>query len=370
MYKVPQLHAGNGGDSATGYEYVYYDATIDKEGGPVQKSPNTIDSGKGALNETLNAVFNSEAASTGWILYNDETPDEAQVTDDGNLGHTKGIIAYDTASKTAYWLLHSWPKFAEPKAKKDPTPMYGQTYLCLAISLATASQLAQQMAHNQEPQTYQCKTPADLSKTDPLYVLTQGVTLSPTPSTSVADLMTRGRLKFRVIAKNRAWNDDFWNNLVGPTLKADIDVETWIRGDKIPLVADSDGVHKTYDIKFINLGALGIHMIWPESHDHAKWAITTDSNWVCVGDINRMVSQRKRGGGTIAFQNQTLWQALTKTSFILTPPGMSRTQTHSLIKSTHPTPNPDANAPAKPMPKKRKPVKKATTKRRVAKKRR
>src|SRR6185437_13941960 len=94
MYKVPKLHAGNGGDAATGYEYVYYDATIDKEGGPVAASQHTIDSGKGALNETLNAVFGCKDPSLGWILYNDETPDAAKITDDGNLGHTKGVIAF------------------------------------------------------------------------------------------------------------------------------------------------------------------------------------------------------------------------------------------------------------------------------------
>ena len=69
-----------------------------------------------------------------------------------------------------------------------------------------------------------------------------------------------------------------------------------------------------YDIKYINLGPLGIHMAWPETHDHAKWGITTHSNWVCVADINRMISQRKRGGGTIAFRNETLWRGLSKTT--------------------------------------------------------
>jgi hypothetical protein len=39
-------------------------------------------------------------------------------------------------------MLHSWPKFADPDAAKMPTPAYGQTYLCIAIDLATASALA------------------------------------------------------------------------------------------------------------------------------------------------------------------------------------------------------------------------------------
>src|ERR1022692_1471619 len=46
-------------------------------------------------------------------------------------------------------------------------------------------------------------------------------------------------------------------------------------------------------------------------------------------------SQRKRGGGTIAFQNETLWKSLSKTNLILAPPGHSRTEAHKIIEATH-----------------------------------
>ena len=32
--------------------------------------------------------------------------------------------------------------------------------------------------------------------------------------------------------------------------------------------------------------------------------------YVCVGDINRMQSQRKRGGGTVCFTQPGLWASL------------------------------------------------------------
>jgi deoxyribonuclease-2 len=48
-----------------------------------------------------------------------------------------------------------------------------------------------------------------------------------------------------------------------------------------------------------------------------------------------MISQRKRGGGTIAFQNKQLWQGLSKTDLVLAPPGHTRTEANALIKSTH-----------------------------------
>src|SRR5476651_2153986 len=159
IYKVPQLGAGAGTDSATGYEYVYYDSKIDANPDlkqrNVAKSPNLLNGGKGALNLTLYSVFSNPTPlppSTGYILYNDEMPESVGKTDDGNKGHTKGVIAFDTATNTGFWLLHSWPKFADPGAKGDPTPEYGQTYLCISLDVPTCNKIAAIMATHQEPQ--------------------------------------------------------------------------------------------------------------------------------------------------------------------------------------------------------------------------
>ncbi len=234
LYKVPKLVDGANTDKTTGYEYVYYDATIDSMAPNkrvIDKSPYVLNSNQGALNLTLDSVFNNPDSTTGWILYNDEKPGDVPGKDNGALGHTKGVLAFDTKTKTGYWLLHSWPKFAEPKAKADPTPMYGQTYLCLSLDLATLEQIASQMINHQQPQTYLNRTDG-LAKTSPLYRLAQTVDSNAAGNSSVLDLQTVGRMPFMVIAKNSAWNQDFWNGLVGPTLKEDMDVDTWIRGPR------------------------------------------------------------------------------------------------------------------------------------------
>ncbi|WPV01541.1 deoxyribonuclease II family protein [Mucilaginibacter sp. cycad4] len=340
IYKVPQLDGGVGNDKATGYEYVYYDSTIDANTDPrkrtITKSLNVLNGDKGALNLTMDSVFKnfkSPAPSTGWVLYNDEMPESVNKHDDGTKGHTKGVLAFDTESKTAFWLLHSWPKFADPGAIKDPTPKYGQTYLCISLDLDTANLIAKQMLNHQEPQIY-LHNIANLPTTADLHSLTQPLASHPVALGDFIDLKSIGGMPFKVIAKNREWNKDFWNELVGPILKDDLDIETWIRGP-IPPIADSDGIHKTFDIKYINLGFMGAHWAWPETHDHAKWGVTLHTPWVCVGDINRMISQRRRGGCTIAFQNQTLWSGLSKTSLLLAPPGHNRTEAHVLIQKTH-----------------------------------
>lgn len=361
-YKVPKLAKSADSPTATGYEYIYYDPNV----GKVVRSPNLLTDGKGALDLTLKAVFDNPDATTGWILYNDEMPADAKRKDSGSYGHTKGVIAFDTASKTALWLLHSWPKYADPHTAAMPTPIYGQTYLCLSLDLANASKVANQMVNHQTPQVYVPRVPASLDKSDPLYLLTQSLNPSAAGDADVIQCKSRGGLAFQVIAKNREWNKDFWNDLVGPTLKADMDVETWIRG-KIPPVLDSDGIHKTFDVKYIDLSPLGVPWTWPETHDHAKWGITVDSDWVCVGDINRMVSQEKRGGGTIAFQDATLWAALSKTDLLVAPPGHTRVDARALITATHKTIHPPL--PVSPTPKsapKKKAVRKPAAKKKAA----
>ncbi len=329
-YKVPLLAKSARSASTVGYEYVYYDTKV----GKVTRSPHTLGDGNSALDRTLKAIFTAPGATTGWILYNDEVPESAGRKDDGTLGHTKGVIAFDTASKTALWLLHSWPKFADPGARAMPTPIYGQTFLCISLDLTTASKIAAQMLTEQQPQVYLPRIPAALDKNDPLCRLAQPVNANVAGDSSAIDVKSRGGLPFKVIAKNRKWGKDFWNDLVGPALREDMDDETWIRGP-IPPILDSDGIHKTFDVKYIDLNPLGIPWAWPETRDHAKWGITTKSDWVCVGDINRMISQENRGGGTIALQDKALWQALSKTDLLVPPPGRSRSDALALVRATH-----------------------------------
>jgi deoxyribonuclease-2 len=116
-YKVPKMAKDASHPSATGYEYIYYDPAA----AAVSKSAYLLTDGKGALDLTLDAVFSNSGATTGWILYNDEMPADAKRHDNTQFGHTKGVLAFDTASKTAFWLLHSWPKFADPHASEMPT---------------------------------------------------------------------------------------------------------------------------------------------------------------------------------------------------------------------------------------------------------
>jgi len=228
-------------------------------------------------------------------------------------------VAFDLETDSAFWLIHSTPKFS-------PKGVYGypetgikmaQTLLCITLESADVAQLiARQMFVAQQPNVYLAsEIPADLQKlpNDGRVKLIQNqAAQGTTPVQCVVPFNSKGGTKFMSIAKNKTWGLDFYNDLVGPTLHENLDVETW-EHDPTPPPADSDKIHDVVAMKSINLNPLGIDIAWGEEDDHAKLAIsdkTEQVHYVCVGDINFTIAQEKRGGGTVAFQCDPLWSSL------------------------------------------------------------
>ena len=297
---------------STGFEYMYFDSNSKKA---LARSSNLMSAKVRALYNTLGQLYpttKNPNQGLGWIFYNDERCDNKPHDDE--KGHTKGVLAFNTKDNSAFWLLHSTPRFALTTDAEFPQDEsdYGQTYLCVTLKdVATANQIAQQMYQQQEPQLYCWNEHGTIPTDSYFYKLTQGVNVNEQDPPSKIKFSSKGGQTFYSIAKNRHWDKDFWNDLVGPQLKADLDVETWRRGT-LASTKDSDDVHDITDVLYINLEALGVDYEWHYTQDHAKWAISTKPDWVCVADINRDKSQAKRGGGTICFENKTLWKSLSQ----------------------------------------------------------
>jgi deoxyribonuclease-2 len=318
MYKAAGKSTTGDGRKLAGTEYVYFDANTPADGKLVL-SPHHVDA-DGALPATLAQVYAKEGPATqhqGWFFYNDENPITGQVV--GARGHTKGVLAFDLASNTAFWLIQSTPKFPPKGAYAFPATGMpnAQTLLCITLQDATVAQsIARQMFVAQQPNVYLAsKIPVDLAG-DPndarAKLMQNQVASGTTPVQVVIPFNSRGGVKFMAMAKNKTWGNDFYNDLVGPTLHENLDVETW-EHDPTPPPLDSDKVHTVVDMKGIDLNPLGIDIAWPEPDDHAKLAISARSeqtHYICVGDINFTIAQRKRGGGTVAFQCEALWRSI------------------------------------------------------------
>ena len=315
MYKVSGQSTTSDGKKVLGTEYIYFDANTPEDGKAIL-SPNQVDK-NGVLPNTLAQIYNAGNPNLGWFCYNDENPTTGQVV--GSRGHTKGVLAFDLESDSAFWLVHSTPKFSPKDAYGYPKTgvKMAQTLLCMTLENAGVAQsIAKQMFVAQQPNVYLASDiPADLKSqpNDPRVKLIQDQAASGnTPVHVVIPFNSKGGVKFMSIAKNKTWGLDFYNDLVGPTLNENLDVETW-EHDPTPLPGDSDKVHDVVAMKSVNLNPLGIDIAWGEADDHAKLAISDRKeqiHYVCVGDINFTIAQEKRGGGTVAFQCEPLWESI------------------------------------------------------------
>jgi hypothetical protein len=123
------------------------------------------------------------------------------------------------------------------------------------------------------------------------------------------------RMYIDTFGKNTNWNNDLWGNLVAPFYKSGLIVESWIRGQALgPYCPNKDPSikYEVVDAQTLSVGSNS----FKESNDHAKWAITTGSaapGIVCIGDINRMTSQRSRGGGAVCLLSTSLSAAMQAT---------------------------------------------------------
>ena len=310
MYKLPD---NVGPTKTTGYEYLYYDAETE---GRLALSARRLDETGGALNTTLEQIFSNSGDNegNGWILYNDEVP--VGDDNDGSKGHCKGVLAFNKRNDSGLLLIHSTPRFPNEgeTTLPDKERIYGQTFLCITLAdYATANALAEQLRLQQDPQVYAAQLDDDIAASESLSKFANGDNEPVPTAPSVITIKSRAGKEFQIIAKNRVWGDDFWIDLVAPTLDCDIKVESWRRGTVPPEEKKGDP-DEIDDVQYINLAPLGLDASyrWHYTKDHAKWGISEsgEHSYVCVGDINRMVSQEKRSGGTAAFIAPQLWKDL------------------------------------------------------------
>lgn len=167
MYKVAGKSTTGDGSKVAGTEYVYFDANK-PDSGKLTLSSHRVDK-DGALPNTLKQVYGAAAAASkhlGWFFYNDENPITGAVV--GARGHTKGVLAFDLTSNSAFWLIQSTPKFPPKGSYSFPTTGMpnAQTLLCITLENADVAQsIAKQMFVAQQPNVYLASAiPVDLAK--------------------------------------------------------------------------------------------------------------------------------------------------------------------------------------------------------------
>jgi len=170
---------------------------------------------------------------------------------------------------------------------------------------ATGVEAAASQLQYMDPNFYDSVIPAELQSNYPELTALYGGTRQT--GSSVLPITSSDGTKFKHFAKDNTWGQDLYDDLVEPTLKLPFQWETWRRSPYLPSLCTTP--YKTLNVDSVSLGSFQFSY----TQDHSKWGVSLQSSWTCVGGINRMQSQRKRGGGTMCLSNSYLWKALSAT---------------------------------------------------------
>ncbi|KAG9397515.1 Deoxyribonuclease II [Carpediemonas membranifera] len=302
--KMPKISGSMEESFQDGERYMYIDGdTFDWE----LSAYLLTDTSGGAIQKTLDAiVYHHE---TGYVMYNDQPPETSSAY--SNYAHAKGVVAWDEASQTGVWLVHSVPRFPHKRENEsysfpDPQLTYGQSFLCMNLNWDALSTVGSALRHN-KVKVYASFLQA--SNPDNFAALIDKDYQEDT-QVRVDKIKTRGGKAMDVFSKSDDWDGDLYEAGVAPHYDTDLIAETWMRPYRGSFCK---GVNATEGYTVENA-----EYVYPpfveEYHytkDHSKLALTSAPGQlrVCVGDINRNESQRRRGGGTVCFRDATVWNA-------------------------------------------------------------
>ena len=259
---------------------------------------------------TLRPLYDNPSKYTS-VLYNDDPPGHG--AGNGYRAHAKGVLAMD--GETGIWLIHSVPGFVAEFDGQDGYKypesgrLNGQTLMCISFKTKDeGNDIAEQLSY-MVPNIYAIQI------TDEVEALADKVRVLETkkwPKDSPQHMNEINSIKgeqFMSFARSNKAGGDLYSQYVAPELGSDLMVETWRRGAGNPLESNCTAAQSVMNIQNVNLklvdSAATETTPWSYISDHAKWAVTTDDSkpFACIGDINRMASQYKRGGGTVCFKH-------------------------------------------------------------------
>eukprot|EP01123_Difflugia_compressa_P006457 TRINITY_DN18685_c0_g1_i1.p1 TRINITY_DN18685_c0_g1~~TRINITY_DN18685_c0_g1_i1.p1 ORF type:complete len:375 (-),score=56.51 TRINITY_DN18685_c0_g1_i1:106-1230(-) len=316
-----------------GYTYLYVD-------------PNNNQFLTGDFHDSSNAVAQTvsqiglyggsvDTSSVGYVLWNDQTyesltskdVDHEQDPSGVYYAHSKATIGFDSTS--GFWLAHSAPGFPYmhsicPSSWSFPTAQseYAQHFFCVSINSQLINTISKFLL-NYYAYVYDYNVPSSLSNLDDFKTFVSGKYL--TGYSSLSFLSLGGSLNITAFGKHGATQSDMYEDYVAPGIEDDLWVESWCCGtygdccmqsycSGSPIVDPSnpqkDQTTYQYDSIDIEKFEFASNLYYSTANNHAKFALSKTGDYVCPSDNNRALTQRNRGGGSLCFENQPLYNFL------------------------------------------------------------
>eukprot|EP01139_Manchomonas_bermudensis_P014610 Amastigsp_a508696_247.p1 type:complete len:370 gc:universal Amastigsp_a508696_247:1180-71(-) len=305
MVKFPVVADSRNKLAASGYGFMYLDST----GSELEVSTTNINDTNAPLAATLLQMYeNYNAETTAWVLFNDQWPNGNWTLD---YAHQKGLGFFDATG--GFYLIHSVPHYPEYlKNGYYGYPSYeipnGQSFLCLSLAYSQFSYIGDLLMRS-GPWIYDSNIPASFVGLDSLRSVIAGDFITE-PGTSTITLNTTGGAAFVGLYKNKEWDKDLYEDFVAPTLHDGMLVQSWMQGGApLPTYCTPKYPYDVINIRSMSVqDTTGYWIEWSEVIDHSKWGVTISNGYTCIGGINRMYSQRVRGGGTVCHYDPAMWK--------------------------------------------------------------
>ncbi|XP_035224221.1 deoxyribonuclease-2-like [Stegodyphus dumicola] len=311
MYKIPKIsdeREGTNLGEGTAYAYI----TSSKPGNWKLSSKSVTD---GSLLENTLEDFNAKKKEASYLFYNDDPPEGYFGT---AVGHLKGVLAFDAFS--GFWLIHSIPRFGDENKFEFPenAMVNGQSILCVTFHTKTLNEICNQLLYC-HPNIYSSELTDEVAQfldDSAKSIFTDNPAfIRKDPLTRAVKLKSLKNKSFVSFAKDNQFNHDLYSDVIAPGLKSSLVTETWRRGSGMFLPASCKSDYSVLDIVTMNMTVVDKkktkNILFKSTEDHSKWAASAanDKSWICVGDMNRMASQAKRGGGALCFESAPVWNA-------------------------------------------------------------
>jgi deoxyribonuclease-2 len=246
---------------------------------------------KDDINVWINNLY-MKSRWTNWIIYNDDIH-KIKINKENNHGngHCKGILTWNDTNIS--WLCHSVPNFplffdgVNISNIDDGELIYGQSFQY--IELAFSEQLIKDILNQINIMN------AHIYIENNNYKNINFVKNNTINEIKLTDTINH-------IAKSPHYEIDIYSEYIGVKYNYKWNTETWIRGHNI---------EKT-NKNIINIKSIIFEDIeYNENQDHSKWAFS-DNEYYWIGDLNRMTSQYRRGGGGFICKDINITKALKK----------------------------------------------------------
>ncbi|XP_078327220.1 plancitoxin-1-like [Crassostrea virginica] len=275
MYKLPMLDA----IKTQGTEFYYIDKSLNSF---EYYNEDITKKRLNPLYRTLQPIHNKHRQPVSYAMYNDQPPvgNKAQ-----GCGHSKGVYAFDR--KQGFWIVSSVPNFPAPSSNgykyNESQFRNAQTLICITLKSEYLDDI-KSILNITIPYIYDGK---HVEKINPI----------PSTIRGRFSLETVGETAFEVFAKSLKFKKDIYNDFMGPSV-GELLVKTW-----------THTLPKAKWVKKVNKICFDDHMKFNSGVDHSKWAVSVNTDLLCIGDINREEKQFKRGGLAICFNGENVAKA-------------------------------------------------------------